>query len=68
MKVTRYLVVSSDGEARTTKQRPRPQFGQVAYRLNITVPDGWKQVVGDIDVEMPEPPPASLTIEGDVLG
>ena len=36
MKVTRYLIVDPvTGDARTTKRRPKPWWGEIVYRLHI---------------------------------
>lgn len=68
MKITKYLTVTSGGDARITANRPKPRFGEATYRLLIDVPNTWNQIVGDINIDMPEPPPATVTLEGDVLG
>ena len=57
MKVTRYLIVDPvTGDARTTKRRPKPWWGEIVYRLHINVPDRWADVLGDIELNLPEPP------------
>ena len=63
MIVQRYLVVNAmTGEARTTKRLPRVGFGEVVYRLRVDVPDRWGQVLGDIDLHLPEPPLDAVTV------
>lgn len=60
MKVTRYLIIDPmRGDARTTKRRPQPLWGEVVYRLHINIPDKWSEVLGDIDLTLPEPPDSS---------
>lgn len=56
-RVTKYLIVNAeDGSARTVTRRPAPEFGELVYRLVINVPERWGQVMGDIELTLPEPP------------
>ena len=50
-----YLVVSSSGEVRVGK-RPRVLRDEVSVRIRLKFPDGWGSCVGDIDIDLPEPP------------
>lgn len=54
----RFLIVRADGTCRVTTRRPSLRQDEVAYRLNVNVPDAWGKVKGDIDITLPEPPPA----------
>lgn len=66
MRLTKYLVVDCQtGAARTVTRRPNPEFGEVAYRLVINIPDGWGQVLGDIELTLPEPPADAVVTEVD---
>ncbi len=47
-------------------QRPRLTLDEVAYVLNVEIPDAWGTVVGTIDVKLPEPPSARLRTEPEV--
>lgn len=61
-KITRTLVVSADGNARIlTTKYPRLGLDEVGFRLNINMPVGWGHIVGNIDIDMPEPPDALIT-------
>ncbi len=54
--VKHYLVVSaSDGSARIQKRKPRSLFGLVTYELIVNVPDKWSEVIGRVELMMPEP-------------
>lgn len=64
MKISRYLIVDPiRGEARTTKRRPKPFWGEVVYRLHINVPDRWTEVLGEIELTLPEPPDDAVVVE-----
>jgi hypothetical protein len=68
MRRQKFLIVTSAGDARVTTKRPRPKFGEAVYLLTIEIPDAWSGVVGEIDVVMPEPPQAAVTLDRDVMG
>jgi len=55
MKIVRFLVVTASGDVRVV-QRPRLAQDEVAVRVTITLPGGWGSVVGDLAVQMPDPP------------
>ena len=54
-----YLVIRSDGDVRVAK-RPRIAADEVAVAVNIRMPGGWGQIVQTLDVEMPDPPVATV--------
>lgn len=58
-----FLVVRADGEMRTTKKRVSLRIDEVAFPLTVTIPNTWGQVQPTkIDVELPEPPEARVTV------
>lgn len=64
-KIQRTLIVRADGEARIVKsKRPILGFDEVAFELHINIinmPDAWGEVVGKLEIAMPEPPSAEIT-------
>jgi hypothetical protein len=52
-----YLVIRADGDVRVAK-RPRLALDETAVEVNIAFPDGWGEVTGRLDIQMPEPPTA----------
>ena len=63
--VNKYLVVSGQGEVRVVGREPaRLKYDEMAFPLNILIPDGWGQVYGEtpIDLTLPEPGEAKVTI------
>lgn len=59
-----YLVVRADGTIRTTKTRVRLAVDEVAFPLSVTIPRTWGRVQStSIDVSLPEPPEARVTID-----
>lgn len=59
----RYLVLDSNGEGRVVTRWPQKlKTNEVAFRLNVKVPEGWARIADqDITVELP-PPPAAVDI------
>ena len=54
---TKYLIVRADGECRITTRRPTLRWDEIAFRINVMIPDGWGAIQADaIDIAMPEPP------------
>jgi len=59
-KLTKFLIVRSDGECRITMRRPRLRWDEIAFQLNVTIPAGWGAIQADsLDLSMPEPPEAA---------
>lgn len=56
MKVIRYLVVRAGGDVRIVTKRPRLRWDEVAFRLEVNIPDTWGEVLGSIELDMPDPP------------
>ncbi len=61
MKVVGYLIVRADGTMRVIKRFSSIGSDEIAYRVNVTIPEAWGRVNGSIDIAMPEPPEALLT-------
>lgn len=56
MKLRKFLIVRADGEARIVSRPPnRLRLDEFGYRLNITIPDSWAHVIGDINIALPDP-------------
>lgn len=64
MRIERFLVVSTHGDARVLAKLPALRLDQFAYRLVIAVPEEWGSVIGTIDVPVPELHP---TVELDYI-
>lgn len=63
LKVNAYLVVRADGTMRVVKQPPRLSIDEVAFPVTVTIPKTWGRVQPTrIDVTMPEPPAAFVTV------
>ena len=60
MEFTQYLIVKADGSCSVRKTPRNLGLDEVAFRLNINLPDAWGEVVGDIDVQLPEPPTTEI--------
>jgi len=60
MIIRKYLTITAAGDARISKRKPAPKWGEVSYRLNIDMPDSWGEIGGDINIDMPEPPEAAV--------
>lgn len=58
-----FLVVRADGAMRVTKSRVRLGVDEVAFPLTVTIPATWGRVQSTtIDVALPEPPEARVTV------
>lgn len=65
---TKYLIINAEtGDARTLTRKPDPVFGEVVYRLRINVPDRWNDILGDIDITLPEPPEEAVVTEVEAI-
>lgn len=58
-----FLVVRADGSMRVTRTRVRLNIDEVAFPLTVSIPHTWGQVQRtSIDVSLPEPPDAIVTV------
>lgn len=63
-----FLVVKADGTMRVTKRRVRLYVDEVAFPITVTIPRTWGRVQASrIDVALPEPPEARVTVGEPVL-
>lgn len=61
--VKAFLVVRADSTMRVVKQSPRLGIDEVAFPLTVMIPRTWGRVQPTaIDVTMPEPPEARVTV------
>jgi len=74
MKLVRYLHVNANGECRVTRN-PGGTWHEVTFRLNLEIPDVWGRVIGNVDITLPAPTPASIRVmieqakkEADAMG
>lgn len=58
MKVKKYLIVSANGDARVVTRSPRLAWDEVAFPLEVTVPDTWGRLYRDRTIEVAIPGPA----------
>jgi hypothetical protein len=63
MKIKRFLIVRADGECRIVTRKPNLGWNEVAFELNVEIPNSWAKITGSIDIQMPDPPEASLTAQ-----
>ena len=63
MKHVGYLIVSAAGEMRVLKRLHSMRPHEVAFKVVVTVPEGWEQVRGQIDVVLPDPPSEAILSE-----
>lgn len=60
-----YLVIGADKSVRAARQ-PRIGRDEVAIGINLTFPDGWGHVVGELAVNVPDfAPNAEMEAEDD---
>lgn len=66
--ITGYLVASAAGDLRTVKTTPRLRMDEVAFPITVHIPITWGRVQAtSIEVTMPEPPEATVLVEGPLL-
>lgn len=59
-----FLVVRADGAMRVVKKRARLHIDEVAFPLTVSIPSTWGRVQATtIDVALPEPPEARVTVD-----
>jgi len=61
MRARVYLVVNGRGDCRLNKRRPLLNWDEVAFPINVQVPQAWGRVYDDaaVDVTLPAPPYAA---------
>lgn len=63
MIVKGFLIVRADGSTRTVTRRPHLGMDEFAFALTVTLPDAWGEVLGRIDVEVPETVVPSISVD-----
>ncbi len=62
-KVTAYLIYrAADGSMRVVKKLPRLAWDEVAFTINVNVPDPWGRLAGAVVIDLPENGPAVVEI------
>ncbi len=67
--IRKILIVRYDGSMRIIgwPRRSYPprriRWDEVAFNLTVKIPEQWGKVVGDIEIEVPEPPDAEVLVE-----
>lgn len=54
--IRKFLIIKANGDARLTTRWPSLGNDEIAVRLNITMPEGWGKIQGEINVAMPDFP------------
>lgn len=65
MKVTKWLVVNGRGDMKVRSTVPRPRqlgYDELAFPLIVNIPDTWKKVYPEVEVDLPVPSQAQLEI------
>lgn len=58
-----YLVVKADGSSPASTRRARLYIDEVAFPISVSIPRTWGRVQHTrIDVALPEPPDAVVTV------
>lgn len=53
---------ANDQSLRTVRKLPRLAWDEVAFNIEVTVPDPWGRLAGSILVELPETGPAVVEV------
>jgi hypothetical protein len=63
IRVNGFLVVDASGNLRALKTMPRLKMDEVAFPITVSIPRTWGRVQStSIDVQLPEPPEARVTV------
>jgi hypothetical protein len=60
MSVRVYLIVDGHGDCRLTKRRPTLDWDEVAFPINVAVPQGWGRVYDEYALTLDIPPPPDV--------
>lgn len=52
--VNRWLIVRADSTMRVIQRKPLLRWDEVSFRLRLTVPHGWGEEIGTVDLTIPE--------------
>lgn len=62
-KVTAYLIYrASDASLRVVRKRPDLAWDEVAFTVEVVVPDPWGRLAGSVLIELPENGPAVVEV------
>lgn len=62
-KLTAYLIYRAhDQNLRVNRQRPHLDWDEIAFTVEVTVPNPWGRLAGSIVIELPENGPAVVEI------
>lgn len=63
MKVKCFLIFrASTQEVRTVKRMPRLEWDEIAWNVELTVPQPWAKLAGTIELEIPEGPAPTVRV------
>lgn len=64
--LTAYLIYrAADQSLRVVRKRPLLAWDEVAFTVNVTVPDPWGRLAGAIAIDLPESGPAVVEVVHD---
>ena len=62
-KVTAYLIYrASTASLRVVTRRPELAWDEIAFTLQVTVPDPWGRLAGSVVIDLPENGPAVVEV------
>ena len=62
-KITAYLIYrASDASLRVNVRRPDLAWDEVAFTVEVTVPNPWGRLAGSVLIELPESGPAIVEV------
>ena len=50
----KWLVIGSKGECRVVSRNPKLKGNEIAYRLQVLMPNDWGRIAGQITINVPE--------------
>jgi hypothetical protein len=56
---------ASDDSLRVNRQRPALAWDEIAFTVDVTIPDPWGRLAGSILIELPETGPAVIEVHHD---
>lgn len=54
---------ASDDSLRVNTKQPNLAWDEIAFTVNVTIPDPWGRLAGSILIELPETGPAVIEVE-----
>lgn len=63
-KLTAFLIYrASDASLRVVRKRPYLEWDEIAFTVDITIPDPWGRLAGAIAIDLPENGPAVIEVQ-----